>query len=103
LCNGWTWEEYVNACGEDSFRQSIDKMLDTNSTDFMERLEEKYFFAGACARWMFFLNTQQVIDEIETHISRIHSTSELLSGLQGNQSQMAVNHLITNYGKKKLL
>jgi hypothetical protein len=108
LCSGWTWEEYVAACQDQSqsltpFANSINGMLDTSdltTTDFMERLEEKYFIAGACARWMFFANTQDVREEIQNQISRVQSSSELLAGLEGNRSNAVVNHLITNICRK---
>jgi hypothetical protein len=111
VCNGWKWEEYVTACIDQtthqptSFEKSIDSMLDTSdlTTDFMERLEEKYFIAGACARWMFFMNTKKALQDIGNQLQSVTNAANLLSGLDGNRSEDAVNHLVTLYGKNSML
>jgi hypothetical protein len=58
---GWSLQEYEVACADDQFYASIRANLDADSTatSKQEQIKAKHFIAGASARWMFALNTEQ--------------------------------------------
>jgi hypothetical protein len=94
---GWAIEEYKNACLDNSFYTSIKANLDTdaNSNTVDEQIESKYFIAGACVRWMFFVNTQNALLDINNYLKKVTSIDDLIKGLVGERSRESVNHLFT--------
>ena len=58
----WTWDEYVKAIECPEFYQEVAPMLDAPSKDQtpLGKLKAKFFYAGACARYMFAYSTASV-------------------------------------------
>jgi hypothetical protein len=89
----WSLQQYASACGDDSFYQSVQSRLgDEESKE--EKLSNKFFVAGASARWMFSFSSDRLInDEIPTYVRKVTDIKLLLNGMGGDLSDTAVNHL----------
>jgi len=60
------------------------------------KLQEKYFLAGHSARWMFFFNSNDAKNDIDSNLVRIKNVEQLLDGLSGEASDQTINHLFSN-------
>ncbi len=94
---GWEEEDYLTACQQDAeFLKAVTPMLDTRiSNDVKVLISAKVTIAGACARWMFGMNTDKARQDILRFIRKAGNAEQLIAGLCGTSSEQAVNHLIT--------
>jgi hypothetical protein len=88
----WSFEQYDTACMNDSFYGDISARLGDDDTKD-ERLANKFFFAGASARWMFSFTPQEVRDEVHDQMRKVANMQSLLAGTSGDRARDAVNHL----------
>jgi hypothetical protein len=72
----WTIEEYNTALQNKLFKESVIHILPGDS--LQEKIDDKYFLAGGCARWMFEFTVDEVISEIKGHVARVESDLNLL-------------------------
>ena len=89
----WTWEEFVEAISCEEFYCSIADMLDAPCSveTRLGKLRGKFFYAGACARFMFNLRTHCVMQLLKegvtkTKLNAIHYSvgkPEAFNGLLG--------------------
>jgi len=63
----------------------------------------KFYYAGACARWMFLRSTWDVIYKIDQHVNKAPDIVALAELKVGDRSNVAVNHLLSYRGSKKAL
>jgi hypothetical protein len=98
----WKNEEYVMAYAIEGFRNSIsEEFLPGEDAD--EKISDKYYLAGGCARWMFERTVQEVIDEIKEHISRIGTDMNLLlNGFEGIRANNSISHLFSMYANDEV-
>lgn len=89
----WTLEQYKIAVESNAFKQEVEERLGNGET-LDEKLANKFFVAGACARWMFGFTMDRVLGDIDKHIDGANDKQALLSGLMGQKAAGAVNHLI---------
>lgn len=94
---GWGEHEYVQACKDAAFLTSVDAKLDADHTTTVleERIESKFFIAGASARWMFHLDSKQATDDVKNQIRKVNNMMDVMSGLKGDRSEQAVNHVVS--------
>jgi hypothetical protein len=89
----WSRKQYVTACANDQFYESVKAFLGDEDTK-EERLANKFFVAGASARWMFAVTRDKLVEEeIPTYIEELDNMQALISGMNGKRSATAVNHL----------
>jgi hypothetical protein len=99
----WTQDEQVEACAHPAFLQFVQEKL-THSGDpispdqVKDVVGKKHYYAGGSAQWMFALTFEEMLVDIEYHLSRISNASVLLNGFVGVTSQ---HHLMTRYKKDK--
>lgn len=55
-------------------------------------IEEKFYWVGQCARWMF-MNKDKAIEDIHGHFRMVKNLTELLAQHLGEGSSVQVNHL----------
>lgn len=112
----WLREEYAAACHVEAFWEAVQGVMGGATTgDDLEDgdaglggagaggaasapagaalVDSKFFIAGHCARWMFGLSTDSVMELIATHISTVDSFSALLDNDMGESTNRQVNHL----------
>jgi len=89
--SGWTKEEYMEACKDATFFNSVKSNLDadTTATEIEEQIGAKFFIAGASARWMFCLNSKEAIEDARTFLRKLPNASVLMKGLSGDRGQEA--------------
>jgi len=98
--HGWTEADCLAACQEAKFFASVAdkfKSVDEAEDTLEEVVSEKYFTAGASARWMFGFDLEGATNELVRYFNRVGDASLLLKGLSGDMSRSAVNHLITSF------
>jgi len=97
MSHGWSMQEYEDACKDATFYASVSAKLDADptATTISDIIEAKAFIAGASARWMFHFNSNDAIKDIQLQLQKVSSVNDLMQGLQGDSSVLAVNHLIT--------
>ena len=89
----WTLKQYNSACDNEEFYQCVEARLG-NGESKEEQVANKFFLAGASARWMFAFDCDTLIkQEIPTYIDELENMATLLSGMSGKRSATAVNHL----------
>jgi hypothetical protein len=86
----WSFEQYSAAMSDKKFRDNVGWKGQTWAVD----LEEKFFYAGGCARWMFGFSVDQVIKDIEAGLEKRSCKEELLSGLGAKTGRESVNRLL---------
>jgi hypothetical protein len=111
----WSLEEYTSAYSHVMMKHSItteilpenevqdedEKVKDEKDKD-KEKLQDKFFVAGGSARWMFQFTVNEVIADIEMHVSRIGSDLTLLmNGLLGERSNTSISHLFCVFNTKE--
>jgi len=99
---GWTLQEYQKACQDAKFYESVEENLSTDLTlkTVEEKVEEKFFYAGHSARWMFLFNVNEVMQDAQTHLKKVNDPSHLLQMNGGVKSPNYVNHLTSTFGDK---
>jgi hypothetical protein len=87
----WTWDEYVEAINCPEFYEEVAPMLDAPSVNQtpLGRLAAKFFYAGACARYMFAYSTASVKNSI---LKSLLSTN-LSTFIKDSGTSDAVNRL----------
>ena len=95
----WIFEEYKSACENEEFFKSIKNFME-NETYNEEMLNNKFYFAGASARWMFSTKTTEVISLINNYIDRLDLNEKLLNFNMGDKNPMILNHLIMQFPYK---
>ena len=93
----WTWEEYVSAVTHPAFVSNVWPCLDSSdSSDAIDRLQAKYYYAGGCARFMFQWTTQAVISEIHRLVNVCDDLTRSTDSKTGNASSSLSNTLISD-------
>jgi hypothetical protein len=115
--SGWKEAEYLEACEDNIFYNSIKATLQTG--DFTEEelddpttrgevVAAKYHLAGGCARWMFQFSSEQLlspagaIQSIENHVDRV-SYHQIIDGFSGDRSSTEVNHLLSRIDSRAVI
>jgi hypothetical protein len=91
----WTLKQYESACSNDAFYAGVKSQLgDGDDDDKMEQIANKFFIAGASARWMFAFDCDELVTkEIPKYVEKLSNMNDLLSGMSGERGATAVNHL----------
>ena len=105
--SSWTFEDYKNACSEDTFYSSIKSKLSPDSSSTAEDLKssvinERFHYAGHCAR-CFFMNKGDLIHCINNNVQRVLNPASVVSKSYGNLAPMTVHHLSALINDKKTL
>ena len=115
--SGWKEAEYLEACKDDIFFNSIKATLQTGDfteeelndpTTRSEVVAAKYHLAGGCARWMFQYSVEQllspagVIQSIDNHVDRV-SYHQVIAGFIGDRSITEVNHLLSRIDNRAVI
>ena len=106
----WTWEQYVAACNGAEFFKGVREKLgwthghhdeDITPACKLQLMQDKYYFAGTSARWMFATTVDAVIEEIWDNIRAVSDQKGYANGLVGDRSTQARNHLcgVDEWGK----
>jgi GTPase SAR1 family protein len=94
----WSLEDYVCACRNDLFFDSVFWAFEgTHEEDIEDRIGEKFYFAGSSARWMFNYTIDEVKEKIIDHLEACPNSIDLLKGVIGQNSPVSVNHLWVGY------
>jgi hypothetical protein len=94
LMPSWTLKQYESACSDDDFYAGVKSRL-ADGDGQMEQIVNKFFIAGASARWMFAFNCDELVtEEIPKYVEKLSNMNDLLSGMSGKRSATAVNHLV---------
>jgi hypothetical protein len=89
----WTLRQYQSACRNDEFYKDIETRMGPGD-EKEEIIMNKFFAAGASARWMFAFDYDTLVTkEIPTYIAKINDAKVLLAGMGGDRSLTTVNHL----------
>ena len=114
--NGWKETEYIEACKDDLFYDSVKAALQTG--DFTEEelndaaarnevVAAKYHLAGGCARWMFQYTADELLapdGSIESIENYVNSTEdEVITGFSGDRGSTKVNHLMSRIDGKAVI
>jgi hypothetical protein len=89
----WTLEQYKTALTSDSFKEKVEANLGHGGS-LDEKLANKFFLAGGCARWAFGFSYAGALVDIDKQLARSKDKQALSAGLQGHKAEGAVNHLI---------
>ena len=112
----WKLEEYIEALETPGFFEHVQHMFDESSEadDPLDKLRTKYFYAGACARFMFGYNThlvRETIDEgleasdlnsIYSNAGAPQSVNRLFSWFPGEDLNFVSVYVHHSLSKKKL-
>jgi hypothetical protein len=93
----WTLEEYLKACLDSDFCKSVSRFFAIKGTADKiseDLLHEKYFYAGASARWMFETVIKNIKLEIEMHFSEVKNPDALLDLTEAPSTVDSCNHLL---------
>lgn len=142
--DGWTLEEYQEACKNEDFFETVknklqessstsasttgaanDEMMDdepsfslssssssssasanpgsSSNDEKNEMILTKFFIAGHSARWMFHFNTTEAIKDADNWLTMPENKQNIMNGMQGYNSNLAVNHLFTKVDRKVFL
>ena len=108
--SSWTLEQYTKACENQTFYKSIKPNLTSdspyNSSEDDSKtslIEEKFFYAGHCARWFFALSFKQLREQIHTQIERVSECKGYLRLSVGNRDQTTVHHLLAHVDRHRTL
>ena len=89
----WTLEEYIAVSHNDDFWNCVESKFEQGS-DRDDTVQQKYYYAGGCARWMLGYTQSEVIEFVLSQLEKVHDLRTLLTGVQGPKSGTAVNHLL---------
>lgn len=89
------------SCENEDFYQGLKLAEDPDLKELANQgknalLEAKFFYAGQSARYMFDRPVASVRRDIQQHVEKVPDAKTLVSGLTGEQSPVAVNHLLMN-------
>jgi hypothetical protein len=110
----WTREEYIlsfKRAGTDSnFGEHVTKKRRVNTTSgavvgdtdlddgILADIDDKFFYAGGCARYFFGFTTKQVIDSITSAVNSLH-TSNIAEVLNTGTSHDETRHRLISFFK----
>lgn len=113
--NGWKLSEYLAACANDEFYETVKSNLKTDAftdEDLNDRslrtdiVTAKHHIAGGSARWMFDVSADTLLgpdcgetSSIEFHINRT-SCENIIAGFRHDRSKTEVNHMMTRIDGK---
>lgn len=93
----WTFDQYVDACADESFFEEIKINLkcppyqDVESKEAM--LLSKFECAGGSARWMFEFNYNTWERDFQAHMRGVTDYKRLFDEGGGDEARLAANHL----------
>jgi hypothetical protein len=96
----WSWEELQKACDSKAFFEFVkpklipDDLMELDDNLKEEFLKQKFSLAGGSVRWMFGKTNEEVEIDLKNAIESCGNLENLLKGLQGFKSNIAVNHLL---------
>ena len=94
----WNLEEYEQACKDASFWTQVSEFFDLNGESTQEKIKnavnDKHFYAGGSARWMFSYTIENICSTINTAIRKVSDFQNLWSQAGGDASKESVNSLI---------
>jgi len=106
-CYQWTLKDYCNVCCLDNFWNSLDPkvfsdLLDGEHEDLAARspsertplIENKYFYAGYSARWMFRYSKSKVVGTVNNFALKVEDITRYLFARGGDKSDNVINHLL---------
>jgi len=107
----WLLEHYFAACANTDFFECVRNNFDPFDDDVIDdpssqevkismckaQVEEKFYFAGASARWMFANTVHSVQDEIARYVDKVKNFEQLLNEGHGIQSSESSSHLLMRY------
>ncbi len=108
----WLLEHYFAACENPGFFDSVRDKFDPIDDDdvigdpsseemkvamYRAQVEEKFYFAGASARWMFAYSVHHVQAEIARYVEKVKNFEQLMNEGHGIQSSEISNHLLMRY------
>ena len=112
----WSLQSQLEACANDEFFASVQDKFEPYDSCLSQhapaatagfppdavseyavrkaRVEEKYYFAGASARWMFAYTIAEIKAAVERHMDKVSNFNMLLDEAQGYQAKESYNHLL---------
>ena len=108
----WLLEHYHAACENPDFFDSVRNKFDPIDDDdvigdpsseemkvamYRAQVEEKFYFAGASARWMFANTVHNVQAQVDRYVEKVKSFEQLMSEGHGIRSSESSNHLLMRY------
>ncbi len=99
----WTLEQFLCACKSSAFFDSVRKYFDVDESrspdaEMVEALvKQKYYIAGASARWMFQNSTRDVKEIIRGLLEEFCDYTSLMTFTVGLQSSKSNNHLLLKF------
>jgi hypothetical protein len=100
--SSWTLVHYKEACENEDFYQCIVHHLGEGETK-EEQIANKFYIAGASARWMFAFSFNTIMQEVPKWVAKVTDLNLLLNGMNGERSDSAVNHLCMVTQKKAFI
>jgi hypothetical protein len=64
---------------------------------YRAQVEEKFYFAGASARWMFANTVHNVQAQVDLYVERVKNFEQLVNRSHGIRSSDSSNHLLVRY------
>jgi hypothetical protein len=100
----WTLEQFLCACKSTAFFNSVigcfdvDKSSPPPNSEMVETLvKQKFYFAGASARWMFQHTTDEIKGIIRVLLEQVRVSTSLMSFTTGLHSSESNNHLLLKF------
>jgi hypothetical protein len=100
----WALTSYFEACENKDFFEYVsgtfEGIMDASQLTIAERVayvKEKYYYAGASARWMFECSVREIIEMVERLLNKVDNFRSLLEGARGPQAKETSNHLLMMY------
>lgn len=99
----WSYTDYQHACNDPEFFKSVMPFLTDNHTqsnkivDREELLSKKFLFAGVSARYMFAINTKNLVNSINSMLNYVNDLAEDIN--RAKVSNTAVSGLMVKYNR----
>jgi hypothetical protein len=107
----WLLEHYFAACENPDFYNSVRNKFDPIDEDdvigdpssemrvamYRAQVEEKFYFAGASARWMFANTVDDVQFQVGLYVEQVKDFDQLMKDGHGIRSSESSNHLLMRY------
>jgi hypothetical protein len=105
----WSLEDYYSATNFASFFNNVEHnlvvdgaSLDKTSKSYVrDVVDQKFYYAGFSARWMFEMSAEDVIKDIDDCLDSVLNIMDVVKGMVGSQNANAVNHLTTKSKAEK--
>jgi hypothetical protein len=98
--NPWNLNEYDSLCQIPLFFSSLQPEIMPDSSDFTS-MYQKYYIAGASARWMFDEPYETLPKFVNSFIDQVDDPIELLKLNIGSGASKTVNHLLIQFRDQK--